>query len=86
MNLPEKNISKMNKLKQWSKMLTAVLLLIEFITWLIIALQIRKDAAYITTLADFTNTMVATVIPYFSLTAIERISNFDILKQIKKGD
>ena len=76
----------MNKLKQWSKMLTAVLLLIEFITWLIIALQIRKDAAYITTLSDFTNTMVATVIPYFSLTAIDRISNFYILKQIKKGD
>lgn len=74
-----------SKLKQVSKLVTFVLLLIDISTWLIIVIQTWGQLEYLNLLSEFTLGMVRDIIPYFSLTAIERISNWDIIKSIKKG-
>ena len=70
----------MQKLKQWSRWITLVLLLTQIITWIINVVFVISGNSDVSILNDCTNNMFISVMPYFALTAIERVTNLESLK------
>lgn len=58
---------------QFSKMVTIILLLMNFATWLIILINTWGNLDYIHVLSDFITTTTVSVMPYFALTVADRI-------------
>ena len=74
----------LGKIKQWSKAITLFLVFTEFITWLLIFHVARNDYTYLDTLINHTSGMFTAVMPYFALTMVERITNWDQITNIFK--
>ena len=71
----------MRKIKQWSKWITLVLLLTQIITWVINVAFVIQGKAEVYMLNECTNNMFISVMPYFALTAVERVTNLDSIKE-----
>ena len=71
----------MQRLKQWSRWITLVLLLTQIITWIINVIFVINGNADVYVLNDCTNNMFISVMPYFALTAIERVTNLESIKE-----
>ena len=71
----------MQKLKQWSKWITLVLLLTQLVTWFINVIFVLSGNADVYVLNECTNNMFVSVLPYFALTAIERVTNLESIKE-----
>ena len=70
----------MQKLKQWSRWITLVLLLTQITTWIINVVFVISGNSDVSILNECTNNMFISVMPYFTLTAIERVTNLESLK------
>ena len=71
----------MQKLKQWSRWITLVLLLTQIITWVINVLFVCFGGADLSVLNDCSHNMFISVMPYFGLTALERVTNLDSIQE-----
>lgn len=85
------NSTWFSKFTQVSKFITLILLIMSIITWFINLVMVVKsrDVNNLPILNDCTNNTVQIVLPYFSLTCVERVTNSDVITKIttvlKKG-
>lgn len=80
-----------SKLLQVSKLITMILLLMHLITWLVVLVMVVRtnDVNNLPILTSYTSDVVSSVMPYFTLTCVERVTNSDVITKIttvlKKG-
>ena len=80
-----------SKFLQVSKLITMILLLMHLATWCVVLVKVTptSEVENLRILTEYTSDIVSSVMPYFTLTCVERVTNSDLLNKIttvlKKG-
>lgn len=64
---------KQSKKVQFSKIITLVLLVMNFLTWLVILIRTWGEIEYLHLLPDFLTTTTTSILPYCTIAVADRI-------------